>query len=717
MSDAVKGIENMRESMDDFGHSVHSASTGWFSLLKGLTAHDAVRGIATIIKEQTTIGKNFSLMLSGLRSGVEPVKKEMDTLWTKALQLQPGPDFDKQLLSLGQQYKQMTQIMGIVEAFTGMNKVWLGTALAVATLFTSTLASAREFNQNLIEANSSLAHRGALARDTLVTSMRTGIAFGEMTKAAAALVHYGMDTKTTWQTNVRLVGQLNAGLGLSVEQGARLAALVENRIQGGFEDVAKTVAQLVEYTSLTANEAARLGEELTGIAATLGERSTGSFSKVLGVLGEYGSAFKQLGGSADEVAKLVEHLATLEGMPGAAMLGFNNMEFATSATATEQMFRTLSSTVARMTRDMNSYQRQAMLQPLAAQYNMSWKTLNLMGKIEEQRQKIANSELTINERFSNQMRAAGGGLSRIWNELATLFQRVAYPIIEWFNGAATTVADWLGDLNKSISETSGVIESLTAALVVASGAIMLRLIPALWKLAVLATSSLLPAGGLAGIQTALTGMSFGGGVAAVASSAAPLLVIAASLGAIYAALNQWFKYRKLKAEEAELRASVAKMQDTQAAHRAVALRGAYSGDWTDIERGLFGIGGSDRGYIEQLAAKRGISHAKAAEIAVAELRPVLDARLAQVAQAAAEGGEKSAAAIERYEALVKAMTSIQKEVAEIEARQHQKFIDSQNAIQKDQFNRGQLSENVKPKPPVVAPVIVWPGRHAMPLGY
>jgi len=139
-----------------------------------------------------------------------------------------------------------------------LTRLELGYMGLMVTAGTAMWMNARQFNQNLIEANSSWEYRDKLIRQTLVTSAQLGIAFDDVTKAARALVHYGMDTESSFETNLRLVSQMEQGLGVSVDQSARLASIVERQVKSSFEGVSHVIAQIVDDTALAGDEAVRL---------------------------------------------------------------------------------------------------------------------------------------------------------------------------------------------------------------------------------------------------------------------------------------------------------------------------------------------------------------------------------------------------------------------------------------------------------------------------
>lgn len=690
IGDAVHGLDAMRERMESFDHAAHSAGLSFGKLLAGIVTANRIQNFAERLLDHTKFGRLAKQAVGAMEgeyaAGARRAIAANEAAYAKRSASVTKTEYDAMQRLRAANLQNLANVTAVENSFRRA----VGAAATLYTLFHSTLVAANGLNQNLIEANSSMEHRQALVRSTLEASAKTGIAFGQMTKSAAALVHYGLDERRSWQTNLELVSKLQAGVGLAEEHSARLAALVENQLGIGFEKVANTVARLVDYTALSANEAARLAEELTTVAATTGATNQ-NFDQVLAVLGEYGSAFKQLGGSSAEIGKLIDHLATLEGMPGAALLGFNNVEFASQAGATRQLFRSISEQAESATRGMNAYQRQISLQPMSALYNISWRTLNLMAKMEEQRRTLADSSVSLDDRFKQQTRAAGESLSRLWVELTTLLQRIAYPLISWVNTWAGRAADVIGGLNAVIANTDGLFESLSGVLATISTVVGVQLIPAFTRLLglVRAIPPVLGASGAVGAVGATGGAGVLGGIAL-----GPLAVIALTLSGIAYALYQYFKWKKIEQDEVKLREHVAKMQDTTEAHRAAAQRGAYSGDWSQIARGLFGIGGTDKGYIDQLAMDRRISRQEAAKIAVEELRPVLEGRLADVAQSASAQGVVDSALVKRYEDLIERLTTVIQKASEIDQRNMQNGFDKVNAVSDENVKRAILDRNL-----------------------
>jgi hypothetical protein len=431
-------------------------------------------------------------------------------------------------------------------------KIKLAVVAAAASAATALWIKQRQLNQDLIEANSSWQHRGKLMHDTLMTQAQLGISFGKITQSAAALVHYGMDTEVSFDKNLKLVSQMEQGLGVSARESAQLATIVERQLKGSFEDVSHTLAQIVDDTALAGDEAARLA---TNIATAMGRLRPGmgaaALPEVVRLVGRYESALKEIGGSSGAAAQLLTSLTRPEGMVGMGVLGVQPGFLASAKGVDQVMTRFARYGNMMVGTERNTLAAQMRLQMLGEQFGLNADQANqlLMAVKRTKEQQVV--EITVQERWRNQLHATDQGVGRLANSLTALVQGGMWPFV-WVVGALA---------NKLADALEWVLSVKELAYVIAGGVTLgvVSLIPALWRLttslyavvtgAVAATGALtrmvpalaataLASGGRAAISGGSTAALMGGAVARVAggvglSMSVPLI---ASLGVIAALL-------------------------------------------------------------------------------------------------------------------------------------------------------------------------------------
>ena len=307
----------------------------------------------------------------------------------------------------------------------------------------------RMFNQNLIEANASWKHRSGLLIETLVTQTQIGMSFGDITKAAAALVSYSLDTESTFKENVRLVVQMEQGLGVSVGASAQLASIVERQLRGSFTDVAHVIAQIVDDTALAGDEAVRLA---TAVATILGRLRPGigaaALPEIVKLVGRYESALKEVGGVPGAFQQLVTSLTTPGGIVGAGVLGVSP-EFIATAQGVEQVMDRFAKYGEMLVGQSQGWERQFRLQMLAEVFNTTADSANQMLIAIQRAKEQQVGQISIQDRWRNQLHATNAGLSRLGNSLMGLAQGALYPVVFLVGALANALADLVQWITKS----------------------------------------------------------------------------------------------------------------------------------------------------------------------------------------------------------------------------------------------------------------------------
>lgn len=306
-----------------------------------------------------------------------------------------------------------------------------------------------EFNQDLIEANSTFAHRNKLLKDTLTIQAQSGISFGKITDAARALVSYGLDMETSFEANLEIVAKMEQGLGVSVSESARLASIVERQVKSSFEGVARTIAQIVEDTALAGDEAARLA---TNISTALGRLRPGlgaaGLPDVLRLVGRYEGALKEVGGSSGALTQLLTQLTTPEGIVGAGALGVNPEFLATSKGVQDVMTR-FAEYGEMLVGQSNGWERQMRLQALAQQFNLSADQANQLLIAIKRGNEQQMGSISLQDRWKQQLNATNSGISRLTASLWGLLQGGLLPVVNIIGLVTNKLADLVEWLLKS----------------------------------------------------------------------------------------------------------------------------------------------------------------------------------------------------------------------------------------------------------------------------
>lgn len=346
----------------------------------------------------------------------------------------------------------------------GIGNLRINTIALAATAMADLLIKQRQFNQNLIEANSTFEHRNKLLSDTLVLQAQSGVSFDKITDAARALVSYGMDAESSFEANLEIIAKMEQGLGVSVSESARLASIVERQVKGSFEGVARTIAQIVEDTALAGDEAARLA---TNISTALGRLRPGlgaaGLPDVLKLVGRYEGALKEIGGSSGALTQLLTQLTTPEGITGAGTLGVGP-EFLATAGGVQDVMQRFSKFGEMLVGQSAGWERQFRLQALAQQFNISADQANQLMMAVKRGNEQQTGNISLQERWRQQVHATNSGISRLTNAFWGLLQTGLLPVANIITGITNKLADFVEFALKSKT----VVYVLGTALAVAS---------------------------------------------------------------------------------------------------------------------------------------------------------------------------------------------------------------------------------------------------------
>ena len=325
--------------------------------------------------------------------------------------------------------------------------------LGVAALFlgamVKTFDTTIRYNEALLEANATFSHRLELMQAMGRVQVSTGTAQATLVNATRSLVRYGLESKSTFEDNLKTVVMLHDAVGLSTDEAAHLAAVTENYAKASFQDVANVVATIVSQTSLAAAEVKNLGIELQRALGVITPGQT-NLPQVIQALGGYEAALKEVTGRVGSFQKMVTNLATPEGMMQAGMLGVTP-EMIQTREGIDMIMTRFEGLVNRVVGNSEGLNRVWRLDAMAKMMNLSREEVSEMVRAMELKRGMDLKELTLQELYAQQMGNLNQGVMRLVNALSSLMQQGLYPLVRvlsWvINGLAGLIqkmVDWRG---------------------------------------------------------------------------------------------------------------------------------------------------------------------------------------------------------------------------------------------------------------------------------
>lgn len=447
---------------------------------------------------------------------------------------------------LKEQNKTFEAQVRLADAVANVGAKNLALVRATLAVMVTVVLHNRQLNQNLINANSHFLVRNGLMRDSLMLQVQTGASFAETTEAAQALAFWGAENLSNFQEVVKTVHRLNAGLGMSIQLGAELAAVVERRIGGNFEKVADVMAALVNDTALTADEAGRLALNLARVMETVkpGVAAT-ALPEVSKLVGGYESAIKRMGGQAGMVEQWLSKLTTPEGLMGAGALGVNP-EFIQSQAGVERVMKNFQTYAEGLLQNAEGWDRRWRLDALGQQMGLTADQASILLKVMQEQGSETAKEITLQERFKQQIASTGEGVVRLGNTLLGLVQGALYPLMRAVSAVINVINEGLQMLMDYKPVVYVVMTAVGVGIVALAGS-MWRLVVALWDVFAASRAASIQLAIQARAQAAnqamlpgFGGAGAGGGiVAAFATASAPMLLALGALVALTGALVWW----------------------------------------------------------------------------------------------------------------------------------------------------------------------------------
>lgn len=306
----------------------------------------------------------------------------------------------------------------------------------------------RSLNQNLIEANSLLEHRQKLFMDSLGLMGDTGVRFDKITAAAKSLVGYGEETSVSWQNSLRIVTMLGEGIGVATDKAAELAVVVQNRVGRSFKEAADVAATLVNQTALTGEQATDVVQRMYRLTGRFGDAFSDNAKGISTLVGRYESAIKEVGGQQGAFLKYLEQISSPEGYSAGGLIGTFGADVLRNMDSVEEVFSRLTELMANLD-GLDANTRQQQMAAYAKMLGMSLDDMETLRRASERLRAGRLEEISVEERFAQQMRASAKSYDQMIQQLRSLLIRGLEPVMNVLTSMAATASNLLTSLNRT----------------------------------------------------------------------------------------------------------------------------------------------------------------------------------------------------------------------------------------------------------------------------
>lgn len=487
MTEQAAHFQAHLKSADTSATGIHSAFTGTLTALLGVNA--ASRGLSSLFERWAPAAK-IKATLSGLTESLSDLRQKEYHLESEVGKL-TDQKTKRALFGLEREFDLAVRNLDVVkrqlkfqDQATALGERRLVASGILLSFAVKTSAVVSEINDSLIEGNAAYSNRLKLTYDTFRIQAMTGSSLTTSVNALKALVRNGYENEQSLARTATLVVKLHDGIGLSVDTAATLAAVVERQVNGSFEQVADTVATIVNNTTLAADEAGRLATSLAQLSAVTrpGGRSD-MLPEVISTVSRYESQLRKVGGNIETVERLLAKLTTAEGQLAAGVLGGVSPDFINSARGVDyvmERFRAYSKEMLDGVTD--SRVRVLRLEQIGQVFGMSALEVVQLQKSLEDMNTSAGAAVTVQERFQKQWHSANEGIARLTRSLVALLQGGLYPLTVVVNATVNTIADLVQWFSKYKVAAYGAMIAVGIASVYAVDR-MVRLGRALWSTA------------------------------------------------------------------------------------------------------------------------------------------------------------------------------------------------------------------------------------------
>lgn len=412
------GLEALKNAFDH----VIKQTTGFQSLTKVLSS------------ENRNVNKLIDVRSAQLRSQHE------DSLAISAGRIGSKTEEEAMLEVFKRQNNALKAQIDFAQAFKATNKAVLIFGAAAIGTTVDLILKNLELNRALVDANTSYETRRSILMRTVATQIQLGASFSTVSEGARELVKYGMETESSFGSNLKIITQMHDGLNVSAAASAHLAVVVERQLKGSFQSVADVVAGLVENTALAGEEAVKLATSLGQTIAKLGSSANSSgIAEVTKIIGRYEGAVKELGGAPGGFEELFKHLLSAKGVGLSGMLGVQQGSLGSGPGAQAAMDSFFNFVETRI-KGLSGGARLQQLDNLAHIFGMSAEQLNVMLQVMERTQTAQYENIDLQKRWRDQLKQSSSGFERLGNSILGLMQFGLTPVVGLFGALANAIA-------------------------------------------------------------------------------------------------------------------------------------------------------------------------------------------------------------------------------------------------------------------------------------
>ena len=448
-----KSVHSMAHSMEATHSASKQTSDALGSLLKTLLVVDVtLKGLERV--------SSFSPMARNLREAFGTLGRTRDELRAMyadqvaylAQQLREGKITSEmhteELEKLEMRAPVLRSQLALEEQINKVGALRLTILAATVTALGRLFYISQDFNESNIKANAEWSRRRDLFYTNLQVQRETGVAFRSVAEAQRELVNYGFQNRQNYDAVVKTVVMLHEGLGMSVRAATDLAVVTERQVKVSFKSTVDVVAQLVDQTSLAADEVERIAKTLGPLILAIQPRGAPAFPQIIQALGQYEDAIKRLGGMGDEFTQMIAKMLKPEGLLQAGVLGIRDPQMLIKASGVKQAMDAFRKYTDQMLGSATGVDRVFRMQMLADTFGTSYEQMSLMVEAAKKANTAMNERTTLEDRFHQQMQAAGEGFKRIYSSITALLERALYPAIIGINWLTNFIANMLQTILK-----------------------------------------------------------------------------------------------------------------------------------------------------------------------------------------------------------------------------------------------------------------------------
>jgi hypothetical protein len=339
-----------------------------------------------------------------------------------------GPEQEREIAALRTQGHLLTRKMMLAKEFEKLQGKQAAMMLATAEIFRRALNYSQELSAQMASMPSALGKRFEYISSALAIDSKLGAGLSRTAAAAGALSKEGFKTRDAFESTLEVVLLMEGGMGLSVQQGAELANLFERRLKVGVKSIADLMANVVENTSLTADEFHRIAIEVGKSAALLNQMS--SAKQVTAQVSAIEDALKKAGLAPNQFNEFFSKLrsGTVESMVSAGMLGLNPEDLM-APDAAERAAKAMAA-MSDQINTMGDYQALVALQQISPLVGTNVETLKGFGNAMRTARFQIDQTTDAKKRFNEQMSAVRGAWTKLHNIFSAAAMRVLTPAVE-----------------------------------------------------------------------------------------------------------------------------------------------------------------------------------------------------------------------------------------------------------------------------------------------